>query len=123
MGRPQFDEKFARSRVTLGEVIDSDELGQRLCYELQIPQRFSRRVYKAVSRVLCDAFANGEGIRFQDLGVLRVKKYNNTTVRLPDDTIVDRKRIFKVVFDTTLKGDAILENLTTRYKESNGLTF
>lgn len=119
MARPTYDETFKHNRVNFGEVIPSEELGRRLCYELQIPQRFSTRVYKAISRVFSDAIRNGEGIRLQDLGVLKLKKYAKDTVRLPNDNIVTRDRVFKIVFDTTDKGDKILSYITKEYRENS----
>jgi nucleoid DNA-binding protein len=116
MARPRYDDIFEPHRVPFGGVIDSKELGRRLCYELQIPTKYSTRVYKAFSRVISDAMSQGEGIRVQDLGVLKVKKYASDTVRLPDSSVVTRSRIFKLVFDTTSKGDKVLEKITKDYR-------
>ena len=117
MSRPMFDELFEPQRVEKGEVIPSSELGRRMCHELQIPQRFSTRIYKAISRVIVDAISNGEGVRIQDLGVLKLSKYKSETVRLPNSNIIARPSIYKIIFSTTEKGDNILKQLT---KETNG---
>lgn len=116
-GRPQHNEMFTPNRVPMGEVLTSEELARRMCHELQIPQRFNTRIYKAISRVFADALSNGEGIRIQDIGVLRLKEYSNPTVRIPTGEYVERASIFKVIFELTKKGKALLENLTKRSKE------
>lgn len=120
-GRPQHDEMFKPNRVAFGDVLTSEELARRLCHELQIPQRFSTRIYKAFSRVIADALYNGEGIRVQDVGVLRLKMYNNESTKLPTGEVVPRKSMFKVIFELTKKGKQLLVNLTNKTKrEING---
>jgi nucleoid DNA-binding protein len=100
----------------MGEVLTSEELARRMCHELQIPQRFNTRIYKAISRVIADALSNGEGIRIQDIGVLRLNTYKKDTVRLPTGKHVKRDSIFKVVFELTKKGKALLTSLTDKVK-------
>lgn len=117
-GRPQHNEMFTPNRVAFGEVLTSEELARRMCHELQIPQRFNTRIYKAISRVLADALSHGEGIRIQDIGVLRLKEYAKDTVRLPTDEVVPRESMFKVIFELTKKGKALLVNLTNKLKET-----
>ena len=119
-GRPQHDEMFKPNRVAFGEVLTSEELARRMCHELQIPQRFSTRIYKAFSRVIGDALYHGEGIRIQDVGVLRLKTYNNSTTKLPTGEIIERKSMFKVIFELTKKGKTLLVNLTNKLKDSDG---
>lgn len=113
-GRPQHNEMFKINRVASGTVLTSEELARRMCYELQIPQRFSTRIYKAISRVFADALSHGEGIRIQDIGVLKLNTYNKQTVQLPSKEIVKRKSMFKVVFELTRKGEKLLEMLTNK---------
>jgi nucleoid DNA-binding protein len=113
-GRPQHNEMFSPNRVAMGEVLTSEELARRMCHELQIPQRFNTRIYKAISRVFADALSNGEGIRIQDIGVLRLNKYNKDTVHMPDGSIIPRTSMFKVVFELTKKGKKLLVELTQR---------
>lgn len=117
-GRPQHNEMFTPNRVPMGEVLTSEELARRMCHELQIPQRFNTRIYKAISRVIADALSNGEGIRIQDIGVLRLKKYASSTVRLPTGEYVERNSLFKVIFELTKKGKLLLENLTSKLKDN-----
>lgn len=116
-GRPQHNEMFLPNRVAFGEVLTSEELARRMCHELQIPQRFNTRIYKAISRVLADALSHGEGVRIQDIGVLRLKEYAKDTVRLPTGEVVPRTSVFKVIFELTKKGKALLIKLTKRNKE------
>lgn len=116
-GRPQHSEMFIVNRVPIGSILTSEELARRMCYELQIPQRFSTRIYKAISRVFADALSHGEGIRIQDIGVLRLKQYSKDTVRLPTGEYVKRDSIFKVVFELTKKGKVLLTSLTDKMKE------
>lgn len=119
--RPQHNEMFIYNRVEFGEVLTSEELARRMCHELQIPQRFSTRIYKAISRVIADALSHGEGIRIQDIGVIRLKEYNNDTTKLPTGEVIKRKSMFKVIFELTQKGKNLLVNLTNRkLKETNG---
>jgi hypothetical protein len=118
MGRPQFDEVFEPNRVAVGESIPSAELGRRLCHELQIPQKFSTRIYKAISRVIGDAVRNGEGVRIQDLGVLKLKPFKSPTVKLANGRVVPRPSMFKIIFDTTEKGDDLLQQITKDNYES-----
>lgn len=113
-GRPQHNEMFIVNRVQMGDTLTSEELARRMCHELQIPQRFSTRIYKAISRVFADALSHGEGIRIQDIGVLKLNTYNKETVQLPSKEIVKRKSMFKVVFDLTGKGEKLLEALTNK---------
>jgi nucleoid DNA-binding protein len=122
-GRPQHNEMFSPNRVPMGEVLTSEELARRMCHELQIPQRFNTRIYKAISRVFADALSNGEGIRIQDIGVLRLNKYNKDTVHMPDGSIIPRTSMFKVVFELTKKGKKLLVELTKRLsKEAKEVT-
>lgn len=116
-GRPQHSEVFTPNRVPMGDVLTSEELARRMCHELQIPQRFSTRIYKAISRVFADALYNGEGIRIQDIGVLKLNKYKKDTVRLPSNKIIKRASMFKVVFDLTDKGKSLLIKLTNKLKQ------
>lgn len=120
-GRPQHNEMFTPNRVPMGGVLTSEELARRMCHELQIPQRFNTRIYKAISRVIADALANGEGIRIQDIGVLSLKKYNKDTVKLPGGETIERNSMFKVIFELTKKGKALLVNLTKRLKDENNI--
>lgn len=119
-GRPQFDSIFEYNRVSIGEVIPSSELGRRLCYELQIPQRFSVRVYKALSRAMADAIKHGEGIRFQNFGTLKLKKYNTDSVKMPNGEYVPRPAMYKIVFETAPAGLMLLQTLTKQLRESGG---
>lgn len=116
-GRPQHNEMFTPNRVQFGDVLTSEELARRMCHELQIPQRFSTRIYKAISRVLADALSNGEGVRIQDIGVLRLREFSKNTVRLPTGDVVQRASAFKVIFELTKKGKELLVKLTKRNKE------
>lgn len=119
-GRPQHNEMFIHNRVPMGCVLTSEELARRMCHELQIPQRFSTRIYKAISRVIADALYHGEGIRIQDIGVLKLNQYKKDTVRLPSNVVVKRRSIFKVVFELTRKGEALLEALTNKIYNTKG---
>ena len=69
------DKKFKRKRYSIGEAIPDDELIRRLAYQLQIPQRYGKRILAAYREVTKEALENGEGFNL-GIGNLKVIQYN-----------------------------------------------
>lgn len=86
---------FKYNRAPPGGVIDTIEISRRLAYELQIPNRFGKQIAKAILRVLSDAAAHGEGIRFDNYATIKFKKFSSDYVRLPDGSNILRPSVYK----------------------------
>lgn len=110
---------FKKNRVPYGEVIKSEEFARRLAYELQLPQRYGTRIHRGISRVISDAIEHGEGVRFNNLGTIRVKKHSTDDVLVPGGGVQQRTNMFKVKFDLTARGRGLLEKLTRVLRRSN----
>lgn len=118
IGQPKHSEVFKHNRVPIGEVIDTEEFGRRICYELQLPQRFGTRLHRGFSRLIKDAITNGEGIRFHGVGAFRIKPHNDPYVRLPTGGVAKRKTLFKLVFSISPKGTEALQGLNPQHPQS-----
>jgi len=104
---------FEKTRAAPGKSISEEELSKRLAYELQVPNTYGKRLYKAFRAVIDDALSHGEGIKFST-GVLRLQKYKT---RYHVQGYLQgqlRTKMYKFKFIPNPYGDKILEEITMK---------
>lgn len=109
--------KFEPNRVPHG-TIDAVELGRRLCYNLQLPNRFSTRVIRAINETIYDALLHHEGIRIDNVGILYLKRYPSDTCRGIDTLKAKRTTMYKLAVHPYPSFKETLRTITAEEREN-----